>query len=303
MSRASSRRGGFTLIELLVVIAIIAVLIALLLPGRAGGPRGRPPRPVHQQPQAARAGHGQLRERQRQLPARRLPRHRRRRPRLEPLQRPPRVQLLHRPAAVLRADAALQRVELEHPLLVLAQHDGVGYRGQLAGVPERSGGLQHVGRHDGNPPNAGNLCNEAGGSCPNAVIFHSSYRGSAGTAFYVGRYTEPGLRPRATTTGDRPGRRHASVQLGPRRSPRSPTAPATPSGAASRPTASPSSTTRPPVPATGPGGPRGTTATRSRPPSSRPTRIQKSTTVPNTGLYGANVGICIRASRASTPAA
>src|SRR5262249_35430834 len=33
--------------------------------------------------------------------------------------------------------------------------------------------------------------NETGGSCPNAVIFHSSYRGSAGTAFYIGRYTEP----------------------------------------------------------------------------------------------------------------
>jgi prepilin-type N-terminal cleavage/methylation domain-containing protein/prepilin-type processing-associated H-X9-DG protein len=42
-----------------------------------------------------------------------------------------------------------------------------------------------------NPPNAGNLCNETGGSCPNAVIFHASYRGSAGTAFYIGRYTEP----------------------------------------------------------------------------------------------------------------
>ena len=31
------RRRGFTLIELLVVIAIIAVLIALLLPGRPTG--------------------------------------------------------------------------------------------------------------------------------------------------------------------------------------------------------------------------------------------------------------------------
>ena len=31
------RRSGFTLIELLVVIAIIAVLIALLVAGRAGG--------------------------------------------------------------------------------------------------------------------------------------------------------------------------------------------------------------------------------------------------------------------------
>ena len=53
-------RAGFTLIELLVVIAIIAVLIALLLPGRAGGPRGGPADPVHQQPQAARPGAAQL---------------------------------------------------------------------------------------------------------------------------------------------------------------------------------------------------------------------------------------------------
>ena len=52
--RRSSR--GFTLIELLVVIAIIAVLIALLLARRPGGPRGRPPRPVHQQPEATGPG-------------------------------------------------------------------------------------------------------------------------------------------------------------------------------------------------------------------------------------------------------
>ena len=38
--RSSSGRGGFTLVELLVVIAIIGILIAILLPGRAGGPRG-----------------------------------------------------------------------------------------------------------------------------------------------------------------------------------------------------------------------------------------------------------------------
>ena len=55
-------RSGFTLIELLVVIAIIAVLIALLAAGRAGGARGRPPRAVHQQPQADRPGLPQLRE-------------------------------------------------------------------------------------------------------------------------------------------------------------------------------------------------------------------------------------------------
>ena len=49
-------RPGFTLIELLVVIAIIAVLIALALAGGSVGPRGRPPRPMHQQSEANRPG-------------------------------------------------------------------------------------------------------------------------------------------------------------------------------------------------------------------------------------------------------
>ena len=56
---------GFTLIELLVVIAIIAVLISLLLPGRAIGPRGRPSGSVRQQPEAAGPGSAQLRVGQR----------------------------------------------------------------------------------------------------------------------------------------------------------------------------------------------------------------------------------------------
>ena len=42
---------GFTLIELLVVIAIIAVLIALLLAGGTGSPRGRPAHPMREQSQ------------------------------------------------------------------------------------------------------------------------------------------------------------------------------------------------------------------------------------------------------------
>ena len=45
----------------------VAVLIALTPPGGPGGPRGGPASPVHQQPQAARPGRGQLRVRQRQL--------------------------------------------------------------------------------------------------------------------------------------------------------------------------------------------------------------------------------------------
>ena len=54
------RRHGFTLIELLVVIAIIGILIAPAAARRAGGPRGRPPDPVCQQPQADRPGDAQL---------------------------------------------------------------------------------------------------------------------------------------------------------------------------------------------------------------------------------------------------
>ena len=54
-------RTAFTLIELLVVIAIIAVLIALAFTGRAVCAGGCAPNPVHQQPQAVRAGDAQLR--------------------------------------------------------------------------------------------------------------------------------------------------------------------------------------------------------------------------------------------------
>ena len=68
-TRSQTDRRAFTLIELLVVIAIIAVLISLLLAGRAIGTRGRPPRPVHEQPQADRPGSAQLRELQQLLPA------------------------------------------------------------------------------------------------------------------------------------------------------------------------------------------------------------------------------------------
>ena len=54
------RRRGFTLIELLVVIAIIARPDRAAAAGRAGGPRGGPPRPVRQQPEADRPGPAQL---------------------------------------------------------------------------------------------------------------------------------------------------------------------------------------------------------------------------------------------------
>jgi prepilin-type N-terminal cleavage/methylation domain-containing protein/prepilin-type processing-associated H-X9-DG protein len=37
------------------------------------------------------------------------------------------------------------------------------------------------------------------GSCPNATCRHSDYRGSAGTAFYVSRYSQPGCDPSYST--------------------------------------------------------------------------------------------------------
>jgi prepilin-type N-terminal cleavage/methylation domain-containing protein len=52
----SIRRAGFTLIELLVVIAIIAVLIAILLPGRATRSCGGSQNSVPEQSQADRSG-------------------------------------------------------------------------------------------------------------------------------------------------------------------------------------------------------------------------------------------------------
>jgi prepilin-type N-terminal cleavage/methylation domain-containing protein/prepilin-type processing-associated H-X9-DG protein len=48
--------------------------------------------------------------------------------------------------------------------------------------------------------NGGNICNDNGGTtCPNAVIAHPSYRGSAGTAYYVSRYSEPNCDPNFST--------------------------------------------------------------------------------------------------------
>ena len=62
VSASENMKRGFTLIELLVVIAMIAVLMALLLAGRAIRPRGGPPGPVHQQPEADRPGGLELRD-------------------------------------------------------------------------------------------------------------------------------------------------------------------------------------------------------------------------------------------------
>ena len=106
-------RRGFTLIELLVVIAIIAVSDRAAAARRPGGPRGRPPCPVHQQPQAVGVGHPELHLAEQFVPAdaQQLQHRRHRPPQCEGAR-----ELAHEldrvAAAVLRAGGDLQRGEL-----------------------------------------------------------------------------------------------------------------------------------------------------------------------------------------------
>jgi len=60
-------------------------------------------------------------------------------------------------------------------------------------------------------PDPGSFCNEPGGSgCPNVIMRHPSYRGSTGTAYYVGRYSESGCDP---NWGTRIGKADGMIQF------------------------------------------------------------------------------------------
>ncbi len=56
MQTRDSRPRAFTLIELLIVIAVVGIVAGPALFGRPGGPRGRAPGPVYEQPPADRTG-------------------------------------------------------------------------------------------------------------------------------------------------------------------------------------------------------------------------------------------------------
>ena len=70
MSSPKRFARGFTLVELLVVITIIGILIALLLPAVQAAREAARRAAMHQQSQADRLGHAQLRLREQGLPAR-----------------------------------------------------------------------------------------------------------------------------------------------------------------------------------------------------------------------------------------
>ncbi len=128
---STTRRTGFTLIELLVVIAIISRADRPAVAGRAGRTRGRPPHPVHKQPQADRAGAAQLRGHHRVLPS------------LEHRglhQRGVLLQRLQRPRPDPAVHGAGGGVQLDQFLLHPpdgAELDGRGARPDLLPLPER----------------------------------------------------------------------------------------------------------------------------------------------------------------------
>ena len=170
-----------------------------------GGPRGRPPLPVLQQHEADRPGPGQLREQQRQLPA----------------------------SAPSTATAAATRAG---PPATAATSTASCWRSCRSSSSRRSYNAHNFNVHFTFSPNTtvmavgvntyfcpsdpdvqeqrpdpGSFCNEPGGSCPQAIMRHPSYRGSTGTAFYVGRYSEPSC-DTAYATRISKARRHVLLQ-------------------------------------------------------------------------------------------
>jgi prepilin-type N-terminal cleavage/methylation domain-containing protein/prepilin-type processing-associated H-X9-DG protein len=179
MSRIPSRRSGFTLIELLVVIAIIGVLISLLLPAvQAAREAARRAQCTNNLKQLGLALHN-YHDANGRFP-------------LGGFQMPPPGDPAAAPCNGRHEHGFLIALlpYIEQSSLYNAQNFSVHYDG-AANTTVFGAGVGTI--WCPSDPDVQEATTQSHGAA--APMRHTSYRGNAGTAFYVGRFSQPGCDP------------------------------------------------------------------------------------------------------------